>query len=112
MWTAPGPLTPVCACILSHSVVSNSVRPARLLCPWDSPGRILEWVAVSSSRGSSRPKDGTRVSCISCIGRWVLYHRRPLGSPLLQADGVEAAMGVPGAILGVLRPSAHSESWC
>ena len=27
--------------------------PTRLLCPWDSQARILEWVAVSSSRGSS-----------------------------------------------------------
>ena len=26
--------------------------------------RILEWVAVSYSRGSSQPKDQTRVSCI------------------------------------------------
>ena len=25
--------------------------------------RILEWVAVPSSRGSSRPRDGTQVSC-------------------------------------------------
>ena len=33
--------------------------------------RILEWVAISSFRGSSQPKDQTRVSC---IGRWVLYH--------------------------------------
>ena len=32
--------------------------------------RILEWVAISSSRGSSQPRDGT---CISCIGRWSLY---------------------------------------
>ena len=36
--------------------------------------RILEWVATSSSRGSSWPRDRTRVSCISCTGRWVLYH--------------------------------------
>ena len=36
--------------------------------------RILEWVAISSSRGSSLSKDRTRVSCISCIGRWVLYY--------------------------------------
>ena len=35
--------------------------------------RILEWVAMSSSRGSSQPRDWTRVSYISCIGRWVLY---------------------------------------
>ena len=33
--------------------------------------RILEWIAMPSSRGFSQPKDGT---CISCIGRQVLYH--------------------------------------
>ena len=27
-----------------------------------------------SSRGSSRPRGQTHMSCISCIGRWVLYH--------------------------------------
>ena len=34
--------------------------------------RILEWVAIPSSRGSSRPRDRTHVSYISCIGRWFL----------------------------------------
>ena len=29
--------------------------------------RILKWVAISSSRGSSQPRDQTHVSCISCI---------------------------------------------
>ena len=29
--------------------------------------RILEWVAIFSSRGSSRPRDQTLISCISCI---------------------------------------------
>ena len=28
--------------------------------------RILEWVAIPFSRGSSRPRDGTLVSCIAC----------------------------------------------
>ena len=36
-----------------------------------SKARILEWVAISSSRGSSRPRDQTS---ISCIGKWILYH--------------------------------------
>ena len=27
--------------------------------------RTLEWVAIPFSRGSSRPRDGTRVSCIA-----------------------------------------------
>ena len=35
--------------------------------------RILEWVAISSSRGSSGPRDRTRISDISFIGRQVLY---------------------------------------
>ena len=36
--------------------------------------RILEWVAMSSSRGSSQPRDRTCVSYVSCIGRQVLYY--------------------------------------
>ena len=36
-----------------------------------SLGRILEWVAISFSRGSSRPRDRTHVSC---VGKWILYH--------------------------------------
>ena len=35
--------------------------------------RILEWVAISYSKGSSRPRGQTWVSCISCIGRRILY---------------------------------------
>ena len=59
-----------------------------------SQPRILEWVAMSSSRGSSGPRDQTPVSCIC---RWILYRRAireadqdPLGfaddEPLHQAD--------------------------
>ena len=36
--------------------------------------RILEWVAISSCRVSSWPKDQTHVSCISCNGRQILHH--------------------------------------
>ena len=36
--------------------------------------RKLEWVAISSSRGSSRPRDQTHVSCVTYICRWILYH--------------------------------------
>ena len=42
---------------------------------------ILEWVAMSSSRGSSQPRDWTHVSMSTCIGRWGLYHQHHLGSP-------------------------------
>ena len=33
--------------------------------------RILEWVAISSSRGSCQPRNQT---CIVCVGRLILYH--------------------------------------
>ena len=36
--------------------------------------RILEWVAMPSSKGSFWPSDWTHISHISCVGRWVLYH--------------------------------------
>ena len=36
--------------------------------------RILQWVAMPSSRGSSWPRDRTQVSRVSCTGRRVLYH--------------------------------------
>ena len=39
-----------------------------------SQARILEWGAISSARGSSRPRNQTSVSCISCTGRRILDH--------------------------------------
>ena len=42
--------------------------------------RILEWVAMPSSRGSSWPRDRTCVSCSSCVaGRF--FAAEPRGSP-------------------------------
>ena len=45
--------------------------------------RILEWAAIRFSRGSSRPRDGTRVF-------WGLPDSgmEPCGSPALQADSL------------------------
>ena len=48
--------------------------PARLLCPWDFPGKnILGWVAILISRESSWPRDRTWVSCTagSFFNVWV-----------------------------------------
>ena len=61
----------ISACCVSCSVVSGSLQPCgllpiRLLCPWDSPGKNTEWVAIPISRGSSQPRDQTWVSCVSC----------------------------------------------
>ena len=75
------------SCILPHpsflfSAVTQCVRlcnPTHCSLPGSSvPGilqaRILERVAISSSRGSSQFRDQIHVSCISCIGRQLLYH--------------------------------------
>ena len=45
-----------------------------------SQARILEWVAISFSRGSSQPRDRTRVSYVSCIvGRFFTSEPYGLG---------------------------------
>ena len=36
--------------------------------------RILQWVAISSSRGSFSLRDRTRVSCVSCIAGRLFTH--------------------------------------
>ena len=40
-----------------------------------SQARILKWVAISHSRGSFGTSGLTCIFCISCNGRWVLYHQ-------------------------------------
>ena len=61
------------------SVVYNSVTPWTITGQVPLPmgilqARILERVVICSSRGSSRPRDQTHISCNFCIGRLVLYH--------------------------------------
>ena len=76
--------------VIFHSSVWMCVWSVVQLClilcspiDWSSPGssvhetfqgRILEWVAISSSRGSSRPRNRTLVSCVFCIDRQIPYH--------------------------------------
>ena len=36
--------------------------------------KILEKVAISSSKGPSSPRIQTHESCVYCIGRQILYH--------------------------------------
>ena len=60
----------MCCAVLSHSVASDSTRPHGLQ-PAGSPvhgilqARIVEWVAMSSSKGPSQPKDQTQVSHVA-----------------------------------------------
>ena len=59
-----------CSAVLSHLVVPTRCNPMAVArqspCPWGIlQARILEWVAMLSSRGSSQPWDGTQGSCIA-----------------------------------------------
>ena len=48
--------------------------------------QILEWITISSFRGSFPPRDQTRVSCVSCTGRQIFFffnHWATWEAPLL-----------------------------
>ena len=70
----PFHLCAFCCCLLVK-LCSTLCDPIDSTLPGSSvhgilQARILEWVAMPSSRGSSRPRNSTRVSC---IGRQILY---------------------------------------
>ena len=50
--------------------------------------RILDWVTISSSRGPSRPRDPTRISCGSCIAGGA-FTTEPPGKPLKVSSGFQ-----------------------
>ena len=108
--------SPAFICLLNPWVVSDSLRPHGL------PGfsvhgilqaRILEWIAISYSSGSSWPRDWTHVSRISCTGRQILYHwchlrspsafimKVPQSSPTLWSRGLYSPWNSPGQNTGV-----------
>ena len=73
--------------------------------------RILEWVAMPSSRGSSQPRDGTRDSCGSCR----FFTSEPPGKPkehtAAAAKSLQLCMGSPpgSPIPGILQ--ARTLEW-
>ena len=71
----------VCVCALPHSVMSTyvmlwTVAHQTPLSMGILQARILEWVAISSSRGSSQSRDWTQVSHIAglCFTVWATSH--------------------------------------
>ena len=79
VWSLVGELTSrMCVCMLSHVRRFVTSWTVALLSMGILQARILEWVAISSSKGSSQPRDQTGVSC---IGRQILLPLNHLGSP-------------------------------
>ena len=62
--------------------------------------RILEWVAMPTSRGFSQPKDGNQVFCSSCIAGG-FFTAEPPGKPLNSQQ-----FGFTGTIIGVSDSSS------
>ena len=61
-------LCAVCAKSLQSSLTLRDpmdCSPSGSFVHWILQARILEWVAMPSSRGSSQPRDQTEVSCIA-----------------------------------------------
>ena len=57
----------LCSLTSDSSVALWTVVPQAPSVHGGFQARILEWVAISSSRGSSRPRDQILVSPVSCI---------------------------------------------
>ena len=60
------------ACVLSCVQLFATLRTVAHQAPLSMgilQARILEWVAMPSSRGSSQPRDLIHISYVSCIGR-------------------------------------------
>ena len=100
----------------SHSVVSYSLLcyglwSTGLLCPRDSPGN-KECIAMPSSRGSSWPREQTRVSCGPCISRWMLLPLSHLESRSCRACIISLRLTyfVIGSLY-LLSAFSHFPSW-
>ena len=63
--------------VVSDSLQPHGLQPTRLLCPWNFPGKNSGVGCHFLLQGifPSRDGDQTHISCISCIGRWILSHR-------------------------------------
>ena len=72
----------------SYSRRPHGLQPARLLCPWDSPGK-------NTGVGCHFPDPGTKPR-VSCIGRQVLYHR---ATWLSSGQTLIASPWFPGGVL-------------
>ena len=70
-------LTAVCAQLLSCVLLFATSWPVAHQAPLSMEFSRQEYwseVVISSSRGSSQPRNQTHISCVSCILRWILYH--------------------------------------
>ena len=71
----------------------------------------MEWVSVSTSRGSSQARDRTLISNISYLGRQVLYHESHLGSPPEYVNSIYNQLRYLSLMLLSYIPTSSHSSW-
>ena len=76
-----------------------------------SQARILEWVTMPSSRGSSQPSDGSCVSCISCIAGEFFQFSSVTQSCLTLCDPVDCSEFFTAELLGKPEDSMARGKW-
>ena len=79
--------------------------------------RILEWAAISFSRGSSQPRDWTRVSCIAdrcftVLATSIQFNRSVVSDSLPPHESQHARPPCPLPIPWVHSDSCPSSQWC
>ena len=65
--------------VVFDSLWLHGLEHTGLLCPWDSPGKDTSVGCHFLYQGSSLPRNRT---CISCLGRQILYHWTTMEAPL------------------------------
>ena len=95
--------------LLRHSVLSGSLRPlglwpARLLCPWDSPGKNAGAGCRALLQGIFLTQ-GSNLRLLRLLHWRVLHRQRHLGSPNSAADDVPGAGEKPAT-------KKNCANWC
>ena len=96
----------LCAQSLSHLWLCDSMdcSPPGSSVHGFLQARILQWVAISFSRGSFWTRDGTWGSCVSCLGRRILYYCTIWEAPIVDK------LNSPKLRLGTNQPLKFSFS--
>ena len=61
--------------------------------------RILEWVAISYSRGSSRPRDQTFIYCVYMLAGGFFAIERTWGAPWIESYIMKTVMHLYGLLI-------------
>ena len=92
------------ACMLSHFsrvwlfTMLWTVARTKLLSPWDSPGKNTGVGCHFLLQGIFPTHGSNPGLLVSCLGRWVLYHLRHLGSTTISKDYLPPRPGYLGGL--------------